>query len=248
MGDEVKRRNCYLLYEFYAVFESPAEYLVKHENQVIGTIQESVPIGNHFALAGRAWECIDIDEKLRVVFVNPVIGISKIAWLSTSCSDLHTKVIQKMRDVLLTDDNYTYLSKNCMEKLNRMRKFTKCSGFADKLVIPLSNNRYALFPWVGTKQMYAFYFALLSKDYRVQNRNYYLIVETKETKVDLENKIYDIIENLPDKHHFCLLENIQIPFKYNNFIPLDLLKKQFVEDFIDLDGMKKWMKQRKSCE
>lgn len=109
MGDEVKRRNCYLLYEFYAVFESPAEYLVKHENQVIGTIQESVPIGNHFALAGRAWECIDIDEKLRVVFVNPVIGISKIAWLSTSCSDLHKKVIQKMRDVLLTDLFFHFL-------------------------------------------------------------------------------------------------------------------------------------------
>ena len=48
-----------------------------------------------------------------------------------------------------------------------------------------------------------------------------------------------MIENLPDKHTFHLPESIQIPFKYNNFIPLELLRKQFVEDFIDLDGIKK---------
>lgn len=46
-----------------------------------------------------------------------------------------------------------------------------------------------------------------------------------------------------DKHTFHLPENIQMPFKYNNLIPLELLRKQFVEDFIDLAGMKKDIKE-----
>lgn len=235
-------------YEFYSVFDSPAEYLVRCENRVIGTIQKPVPLGNHFALAGHAWECVDMDEKLRIVFVKPVKGISKIAWIGTSGSELHTRIIQKMREVLITDKNYAYLSENCIEKLNRMRKFTRQSRLADELVAPLSKSRYAIFPWVGTRQKCVLYFALLNKGFNVQGRDYYLIVETKEEKDVLEKKIYEIVENPPDKHIFHLPENIQMPFKYNNFIPLELLRKQFVEDFIDLDGMKKDIKQRDKRE
>lgn len=226
-------------YAFYSVFESPIEYLVRCENHVIGTIQQPVPIGNHFALAGHAWECVDMDEKSRTVFAKPVKGISKIAWIGTSCGELHTRIIQKMREVLMTDENYAYLSENCVEKLNSMRKFTRQSRFADKLVAPLSKGRYAIFPWVGTRQKCALYLALFDKGFNIQDRDYYLIVETKEGKDVLEKKIYEILENPPDKHSFHLPENIQIPFKYNNFIPIELLRKQFVEDFIDLDGMKK---------
>lgn len=231
-------------YEFYSVFESPAEYLVRCENRVIGTIQKPVPLGNHFALAGHAWECVDMDEKLRIVFVKPVKGISKIAWIGTSGSELHTRIIQKMREVLITDKNYAYLSENCIEKLNSMRKFTRQSRLTDELAAHLSKSRYAIFPWVGTRQKCALYFALLNKGFNVQDRDYYLIVETKEEKDVLEKKIYEIVENPPDKHIFHLPENIQMPFKYNNFIPLELLRKQFVEDFIDLDGMKKDINQQ----
>lgn len=235
-------------YEFYSVFESPAEYLVRCENRVIGTIQKPVPRGNHFALAGHAWECVDMDKKSRTVFVKPVKGISKISWIGTSGSELHTRIIKKMREVLITDENYAYLSENCIEKLNSMRKFSRQSRLVDELVAPLSKSRYAIFPWVGTRQKCALYFALLNKGFNVQDRDYYLIVETKEEKDVLEKKIYEIVENPPDKHIFHLPENIQIPFKYNNFIPLELLRKQFVEDFIDLDGMKKDIKQQDKRE
>lgn len=225
-------------YEFYSVFESPVEYLVKCENQAIGTLQEPIPIGNHFALAGRAWECIDLDEKSKTIFAKHIKGISKIAWISSSNNELHTKILQKMRDILISADNYAYLSENCIEKLSNMRNFTKQSGFAVDLISVLSNCRYALFPWVGTKQICALYFALVNKGYSVQNKNYFLIIETKEGKKILEKVVSDIVDNLSDKHTFILPENIQILYKYNNFIPLELLRKQFVEDFIDLDGMK----------
>ena len=35
-----------------------------------------------------------------------------------------------------------------------------------------------------------------------------------------------------------LNENIQIDGKYNEFIPSELLKKQFIEDYLDFEGLK----------
>jgi len=31
---------------------------------------------------------------------------------------------------------------------------------------------------------------------------------------------------------------VQIEGKYNEFVPLDLLKKQFVEDYLDFEGLR----------
>lgn len=224
-------------YQFYSVFESPVEYLVRHENQAIGTIQELIPPGNHFALAGQAWECIDTDEKSKTIFVKRVKGISRIAWSGASNGEIHTMVLQKMRDILISDVNYAYLSGNCVNKLNRMREFSGQSGFVYNLITALSENRYALLPWVGTKQMCALYFSLVSKGYDVQDRNYYLIIETKKGRDNLEKEIHNIVTDPPDIYDFYLPKNVQIPFKYNYFIPPKHLVKQYIEDFIDLEGM-----------
>jgi len=59
-------------YNFYAVFEASVEYLVKNGSESIGTIMESVPVGNRFALAGRSWECVEVNEKSKVVLVKEV--------------------------------------------------------------------------------------------------------------------------------------------------------------------------------
>ena len=49
----------------------------------------------------------------------------------------------------------------------------------------------------------------------------------------------DIMQNDIDKFSFAYQDDAQIPFKYNDFVPTELLRKQFIEDYVDLDGMKK---------
>ena len=39
--------------------------------------------------------------------------------------------------------------------------------------------------------------------------------------------------------NLSLIHILQIEHKYNEFIPPVLLRKEFVEDFLDLDGLKK---------
>jgi len=57
------------------------------------------------------------------------------------------------------------------------------------------------------------------------------------TKEELEEIIRDILESDPDLYDFPLPEKVQIDGKYNEFVPLELLRKQFIEDYLDFEGL-----------
>ena len=49
----------------------------------------------------------------------------------------------------------------------------------------------------------------------------------------------DILQSDLDLYSLPLPEKIQIEGKYNEFVPLDLLRKQFIEDHLDFEGLKR---------
>jgi ATP-dependent Lhr-like helicase len=72
----------------------------------------------------------------------------------------------------------------------------------------------------------------------------YLEVHFNGSACELEKIIWDIVVSDLDSHTLPLPENIQIQYKYNEFIPQPLLRKQFVEDFLDFEGLKKWIERK----
>ncbi|HXK71930.1 MAG TPA: DEAD/DEAH box helicase, partial [Clostridia bacterium] len=140
-------------HKFLTVFIAPEYLLVKDENRTIGTVDKVYPVGVRFALAGLTWETVDVNVKSKVIFVKRVPGISVVDWDIDFKNDLHTVLVRKMRSVLLSDDSYPYLSERCKERLAEIRYITRNSGILDNLVTPLSDKKYAVFPWVGTRQL-----------------------------------------------------------------------------------------------
>ena len=65
----------------------------------------------------------------------------------------------------------------------------------------------------------------------------YLEVIFSGTKEELEDIIYDILRSKLDLYTLPLPDKIQIESKYNEFIPLALLRKQFIEDYLDFEGL-----------
>jgi ATP-dependent Lhr-like helicase len=59
------------------------------------------------------------------------------------------------------------------------------------------------------------------------------------TKEELEEIIRDILRSELNLYDLPLPEKVQIEGKYNEFIPLQLLRKQFIEDYLDFDGLKR---------
>jgi len=228
-------------HKFLTVFIAPEYLLVKDENRAIGTVDKVYPVGIRFALAGMTWETVDVNEKSKVLFVKKVPGISAVDWNVDFEAELHTVLVQKIRDVLLADDPYPYLSERCRERLNEIRYIARNSGILENLVTPLSDKRYAVFPWVGTRQLMTLNYALRHskiKSKLLWPTCVYLDVVFDGTKEELKNIIADILRSDLDLYALPLPDKVQINGKYNEFIPLDLLRKQFIEDYLDFEGLK----------
>jgi len=227
-------------FQFYTVFIVPEYYLIKDENRAIGTVDKIYPVGMRFSLAGMTWETIDVNVKAKVIFVKQVPGISVVDWDVDFESELHTVLVRKIQSILQDEIAYPYLSESCHERLNEIRYLARNSGILEHVVTPLSNQKFAVFPWVGTRQLFTLHFALIQRNIKSKmpwRTCIYLEVLFQGSPEELEAIIQDILQSPMDLNSLPLPEKIQIMNKYNEFIPLHLLRKQFIEDFLDFDGL-----------
>jgi len=228
-------------HKFLTVFDAPEYLLVKDENRTIGTVDTVYPVGVRFALAGMTWETVDVNVNSKVIFVKSVPGIAMVDWNVDFEADMHPVLLQKVRSVLDSNESYAYLSERCVERLAEVRYIARNSGVLSELVTPLAKNRFAVFPWVGTRQIITLHYLLAHR--KILSRLPwatcpYLDVEFKGTAEQLEAIIYDILKTKPDMYALPLPDDVQVNGKYNKFVPDSLLKKQFVEDYLDFEGLK----------
>jgi len=232
-------------FHFYTVFIVPEYYLVKDENRAIGTVDKVYPVGMRFSLAGLTWETVDVNVKAKVLFVRGVPGISVVDWNVDFHSELHTVLVRKLRSILRGEDAYPYLSGECGERLGEIRYLTQNAGILERIVTPLSERKFAVFPWVGTRQLTTLHFALLGRGVKSKlpwETCIYLEVYFQGSAAELEDVIDDILRSDLDVNDLPLPAKVQIDNKYNEFVPFGLLRKQFVEDFLDFEGLRAAMR------
>ena len=89
-----------------------------------------------------------------------------------------------------------------------------------------------------------FHYALLSR--KIKSRwlwgtALYLEVIFDGTADELEAIIRDILCSDLDLYALPLPDKVQIRGKYNEFVPPELLRKQFIEDYLDFEGLREGM-------
>lgn len=223
-------------YKFCAVFEQVTEYKVKFNQVLIGTIDREVEIGDCFVLAGKAWRCIEFYKKSKEIHVIEDKGGTTFNWDGKTAFSIHTRVMQKMKNILLSDEMYRYLDVSAQNKLNDMRRVFKGVDIECKKIISVDNNLSVVIPWIGTAQLETLYYALKSKGYEVEEKQYYLMLKT-DSKRNLENDIDDITSGNMDKYSFVYPKGIMIKNRYAEYIPEELLRKEYIEDWIDYEGL-----------
>lgn len=233
-------------YHFLAVFIVPEYYLVKDENRAIGTVDKIYPQGTRFALAGRTWETLEVNQKAKVLFVKLVPGISTVDWDVDFTADLHTVLVQKMKRILSCSEQYPYLSDSCRERLAEIRYLACNSGILENVVTQLSEKKYAIFPWVGTRQLFTLHFLLLERGFKSKilwRTCIYLEItfsgKATEARAQIESALREIAEmDDEDLRRLPLPDQVQIDHKYNEFVPPELLQKEFIYDFLEPAGLK----------
>ncbi len=111
-------------YKFYAVFQENVEYSVRADSQELGTIVKPPPVGDKIAIAGRVWVVDEVDHKHRVVYCTLVKG-NIPAYFGDVAGDIHTRILERMYDVLNEEKNYPYLMKHAVCRLMDAR-LTAC--------------------------------------------------------------------------------------------------------------------------
>jgi ATP-dependent Lhr-like helicase len=228
-------------FHFYAVFPDNLEYVVRGENGEIGSIVMPPAVGNQFALAGRTWQVLDIDSKRKSVFVQQVEGIASISWRGGG-GNIHSKILQRMRQVLFEDIQYPYLQKQAKERLKAVRQLVKIVRLEQDNILLLEDNTYCLFPWTGTTsfrtlERFLNFFVRSSLDIKSIRgiSPYFLILKLgKNTVEDFYKEMASFCEKGLKTDDLVASEEAPKLQKYDEFIPNNLLRKAFAGDYLDV--------------
>ena len=231
-------------FKFYGVFVESEEYTVRSESQELGTVCLPPPVGEKLAIAGHVWVVLDIDHKRHLVYCEQVKGRIP-AYFGQCPGDLHTRILQRMRQVLQEERSYPYLMKNAVTRLDQARFTAENARIGEKPLIHLGGNMWCLLPWVGT---YAFLamerFLKIKCGDRLGLKNfdsarpYYMQFTMKASPEDFYRILLEELKKPIDPLELVYPKELPLFDKCDEYLPEELVRKSFALGVLDLEGMK----------
>ena len=229
-------------FKFYAVFKDSEDYTVRCESDEIGTITTPPPVGDRFALAGRVWEVEELDIPRKLIYVKAVNGKMEVSWPG-DFGEIHTRILERMRRVLEEDTVYPYLKPNARHRLEIVRALAKNTGMLGHSLVHLGGYTWCLFPWLGTRSFRTLRKFILQNaaKYKITNLEfegcYYMIFKMESgSDYALIKGLCDVLEREGINRESLVASNEMPVFeKYDDFIPAELLRKQYAADKLRCD-------------
>lgn len=236
-------------FKFYAVFPDTEDYAVWHEAIEIGSIVQPPGTGEKISLAGRTWQVTEVDNRSKTVSVTPAVGESSVSWHGSS-GEIHTRILQRMRQALLEETDYPYLQEGAKKRLAEARKLAKKEKLDSGYLFPLDESYCLILPWMGTiayrtlERYLRFHCRETLKIKGITGRSpYFLVVNLGKCNL---TSLYHEIKSLSDRRFDAekLLTEDEAPKlqKYDEFIPPDLLRKAFTEDYLNMAELSQLVK------
>ena len=228
------------------MFQNQLEYVVYGDSKQLGTITENVKKGDKIKLAGQTWEVTNIDKDKFKIYTKPSSGDAKFTWSSDTSANIDAKIINKIKEILNSEEEYNYLQPNAKELLIENRKKFQKLGLKEKMMISDKDNNKIILPFLGTKSLTTLSYILKNEkiDNNIINING-IPLGIKITSLVLNNTIEKIIAKIIEdkiKIEDIKLENITLKNKYSEYIPDELKEKEFRYDYLDIEQLKKELK------
>ena len=217
--------------EFCSVFTVRREIDVRFEGKSVGSIQNLPEKDDLIQLAGRVWAVVDVDRDGLFVDVVESDGSTQTVWRS-SMNGVHTRVMQRMRDVLFSDEEYRFLDSAARSRLNTDRAFARAAGMDE--VFHDAGDRVVVYPWVGSvafDTLYRVVSSIPEVSHVSQRPPYRMDVFTRLSVDDLRDEV--MRRSRMDPGCFITPEDRLIHGKYDVNVPESLLMKGFKADRMD---------------
>lgn len=226
-------------YTFYAVFETEDAWHVLNRDYEIGTLSAPPIVGEAFILAGKTWQTQAVDEERKIVYVVSAKNRHIPKWQGT-VGDVHGRIIQRMKQVLLEDTSYPYLSQRATEHLSAARETVRQVEFLSHPLTVIHDGSFLLCPWCGSRTLDTIRCLLLNglKDAlqikSVSGDYCYLQICTDMAKRDFIGALRQVSINIDDPT--CVLSTDAVPTldKYDTLVPQVLLQCAFLRNHMDV--------------
>ncbi len=226
VGEKVVRSR-----DFYAVFESAEELEARHGERVLGRISASPGLepGMCLRLAGEMWEIKEIVLARKEVLVVPAKEARQVLFEGSGAPELHPRVAQKVREILLGDSLPPYLSPQGQAALAEARRLHKQ---LPEGLEPSGSSRVIL-PWTGTRAARTLKALLERAGCEVE---FPLFPWVMQVKGGLRSALRQLAANPPTATDLAAslpLAEIRT-HKFDEFLPESLLRARAAGEWIDL--------------
>ncbi|MEB3295236.1 MAG: DEAD/DEAH box helicase [Synechococcales bacterium] len=235
-------------FKFYAIFPDNEEYLVCWQDKIIGSIMVPPTEGDRISLAGRVWEITEVSSRGKSVKACPTDKPANASSWRGTTGAIHTKVLQRMRQVLAEETDYPYLQPEAAQRLQQARQGAQRQGLLHNPLILLEEGYACLFPWLGTRA-----FRSLERFLRVHCRShlkikgirgrspYFLGINLGKCPIE---SLWEELQSLQNRRLslelFLEAEETPKQQKYDLYIPPDLLRQGFATDGLALEELVQW--------
>lgn len=141
--------------DFYVAFVSPIDITVinKETSKRIGMIQYVPQVGQVIILSAKRWLVESFDEAISKVYVSSIkSGGAAMFAEEGEGIDIDRIIVEKMREIYLTDTLYPYLDErtDAKEHLDQSRIFFNYNDLGETSFLQYGDEGY-FFNWAGTK-------------------------------------------------------------------------------------------------
>ncbi len=237
---------------FYSVFDSSKGFKVEYTGKVIGELdppgfgKPEDYIGENVFLAARIWKIADVDIRKRKYYVKSANDGKPPIYLDNGGRKVHSEIKQKMLDILLSQEKFSYLDTLSSSELENLRKqfalFKKRNSTNFRPVIIKFGNS-EIYTFMGTKIRSTLeniiicerpYLTETMSRTNVSVKLPFSEIEVKKLWQDI-GMGYVFKKSLPD----IIYQNNNCPeefTKYSKYLPFNLRSSLFSSMFLDIEG------------
>ncbi|WP_425619077.1 exonuclease domain-containing protein [Anatilimnocola sp. NA78] len=222
-------------YDFYSAFATGLEFSVRYDGRLIGTLPALLlpKEGDHLLLGGKRWQVDTIDVKRVEILVRPARGKKPPRFLGSG-GQVHQRVREKMREVLLAASRYDYLDQTSIELLEEARHNAQTAQLVTKRLLETADNTLLWFTWTGSKTQNTLRWIFESLDVDVTDHSVALEIPLSPQK--FVDKLASFLANSFSAQELAEGTKIRELRKFDRFLDDSLLVQSLAADHIDIEG------------
>lgn len=227
-GEKVVRSR-----DFYAVFESAEELDVRYGDRVLGRISAAPGLepGLCLRLAGEMWEIKEVVLVRKEVSVVPAKEARQVLFEGSGAPELHSRVAQKVCEILLGNSLPPYLSPQGQAALAEVRRLGKGINLGGRQVFESG----IILPWTGTRAAQTLKAMLEQAGLEVEFPFFPWVMQVNGGLRSALRQLQHSPPTAADLAASLPLAEIRTR-KFDEFLPESLLRTRAAEDWLDVSG------------